>query len=294
MVKALLLKATRGVLRASVRTQLLPYRGSAMLHYCRRKAAHRWPELQFVTTYADRVRVTVKLSDHIESQLFWFGYQEADQGLLDLLRRELPSAGVFVDIGANIGSFSLVAARAMSAGRVIAFEPSPLHFRRLENNIEINGFSNITAINSGVGATGGEAVLSRPVSSAGINNSGTASLFGVEDATQEVVSETVSMVRLDEQLAGARVDAIKIDVEGAEMAVLRGAAATLERHRPVVYMEVDRENLARAGTSVGELFQFWESLDYRVETIRSDGGTRSVAGPDELRKHQNVRCSPAT
>src|SRR5687768_15349578 len=88
-------------------------------------------------------------SEHIQQQLFWYGYYEKPLG--DLIKKILQPGNVFLDIGANIGYFSLLAANNEPTSKIISFEPVKKLFRDLEENISINNIKNITALNVAIG-----------------------------------------------------------------------------------------------------------------------------------------------
>jgi FkbM family methyltransferase len=122
-----------------------------------------------------------------------------------------------VDVGANIGVYSLYQVMLKHAEQVIAFEPSPEVFRRLAKNIEINGIRNVRAVNAAVG-----------------DAPGTLSFTEDRISANGRVSETgtlkVACVRLDDELRNVpSIDILKIDTEGYETHVLRGASETLKK-----------------------------------------------------------------
>ena len=93
-------------------------------------------------------------TEHIQQQLFWYGYYEKELGIL--LKKILRTNDVFLDIGANIGYFSLLAATNSPSSKVISFEPVNELFKKLNENISINSIQNITPVNAGVGETNEE------------------------------------------------------------------------------------------------------------------------------------------
>ena len=135
---------------------------------------------------------------------------------------------VVYDIGASSGFYTLIAARAIGpAGVVVAFEPLPSSAVDLRKNIVLNGLENVIVLELAIGDSPGRAVLVE----AGLQAAVAVAAAGV----------AVDVVTLDDLVAGERVpppDLIKMDVEGAELAVLRGATRTLHAHRPVLLVEV--------------------------------------------------------
>ncbi|WP_176767883.1 FkbM family methyltransferase [Nitrosospira sp. Nsp18] len=266
-----------------------------MIFKLRYDFARTTPPLELETTFDDNIRIITSLSDHIESQVFWQGFQEADEGVIVLLKRQLPKNGIFIDIGANIGTFTLVAARRALLGQVHAFEPSAHHFARLARNIELNHFGNVFLNQKGIYDQPGEATLFLPSQAGEMNNSGAASLYTCRTEEAEQVSEGVSLIRLDDYIRDRSVecvDIIKIDIEGAEIKALEGARETIMRFRPLVFMELDLDNLARAGQSPDEVLELWKSLNYEVSIILVTGKTIPVNNPNEFGPHQNLECRP--
>jgi FkbM family methyltransferase len=280
-------------LRIALKTGILKYRTWSLVLRARNSFAQISPPLELETTFDNDIRIITSLSDHIESQVFWQGFQEADEGAIKILKNRLPVDGIFIDVGANIGTFTLVAAHQASRGQVHAFEPSAHHFARLARNVKLNHFSNVVLNRKGLYDQQGEAVLFLPSRTGEMNNSGAASLYPGNEAKQ--VSEAISLVRLDDYIRDKnieRVDIIKIDIEGAEVKALIGAKSSLMRLRPLVIMELDLDNLSRAGYSPGEVLELWNSINYEVSIIRTTGEVTPVKNANEFGPHQNLECRP--
>jgi FkbM family methyltransferase len=139
---------------------------------------------------------------------------------------------VLYDIGANIGFFTLIAARMVGAqGHVFAFEPQPRARQMLERNIAHNRFKNVSVIPYAVGASTGRAYLA-------VN-----SRLGHATAHFADEGHPVDVVAIDDVVGGLRPpDVVKIDVEGAEVEVLRGLHETIERYAPVIICELHGAN----------------------------------------------------
>ena len=167
-----------------------------------------------------------------------------------LLRRLLRSGMRAVDVGANIGYYLLLMRQAVgSGGRVDCFEPEPDNVVELERNVVANRFENVQIFPIALGDATGEANLST-----GINGS----LLGDTDSPLRVVVQ-----RLDDAIPGP-VDFLKVDVEGYEAHVLRGARHHLESTRPVLLVEV-HPWLLPTGESVDELLAGLEELYGTIE-----------------------------
>jgi len=201
---------------------------------------------------------------------------------------------LFIDIGANVGTFTLVGAKRAPRGEVHAFEPSAYHFKRLADNIARNGFRNVQLNQLGLFDEATEATLYLPLARGEMSNTGAASMFKVEGVAAPLdQQETIRLMRLDDYVTARnlnRLDIIKIDIEGAELNALRGAVGTLRRFRPLVLMEVDLDNLSRAGSTPVEVLEFWHDLNYRVKRIDGSGSGTPIAAAEDLKPHQNIMC----
>ena len=224
------------------------------------------PEERFATVTLDRgFRMTLDLQDAEQLKIYFYGhYHERYEA--KLIETLLTPGEVFWDIGANIGYFSLVAATALKGrGQVVAFEPGQAAFARLTDNVALNAFGNLTTYPLAVAAAPGEARLYR---AADIADTG-ASLYspGESQAAYEVC-RTVSLDEFRRQESLPCPTLIKVDVEGAELAVLRGAPELISRDHPLLLLEMEEKNLAAAGASKGLIQEFLLPLGYRPAFLR--------------------------
>ncbi len=149
---------------------------------------------------------------------------------------------VVVDVGAHIGRYTLLAARA--ASRVVAVEPDPSNFSVLRTNIRINGFSNVVALPLALSGEPGR----RQLHLAGGSNRGTSSLeptwqggIPAEETCTPIEVDCDTLDHLADSLALRSVDWLKIDVEGHEVAVLEGGQTTLANTKHLI-LEVTQGN----------------------------------------------------
>jgi len=170
----------------------------------------------------------------------------------------LQPGDVFVDVGANIGYFSLLAASRVGArGRVFAFEPDPDNFRLLEANAELNGSAGcVTAVQAALAETAGAGrlYLSR-------DNLGDHRVFAGDDPRDSV---PIRQYRGSEYLAGRvdRIDLVKVDTQGSEYQVIAGLMPLLEAldTRPRFIVELTPHALRRAGASGRALVELLGTL----------------------------------
>jgi FkbM family methyltransferase len=149
------------------------------------------------------------------------------------IRSRLREGAVFVDVGANVGYYTLVASKLVGVvGRVYAIEPVPSTATLLRVNVKLNGCSNVVVYEVAAWSTRGSLTLKI-----------LASMYGYASAVREGASVTVDASTLDDILRDeASIHLIKIDVEGAELDVLKGAQSTLCRTR---YMVLELSRSAR-------------------------------------------------
>lgn len=193
-------------------------------------------------------------------------FREQYEPELMLLERFLKPGMVFVDGGANTGVFTFTAARLVGpTGRVLAFEPGSSCYAALERSQALNGWSHISIHQRALSDHFGVARLYHHM---GQENA--FSLGSDENASfDEVAIVSLDEVAQAEQLP--RVDFIKLDVEGAEELVFRGAAKVLQQSRPVVLFEVNPEAIGRLHLSIDGACQLLTKHGYKL-FICNDAG----------------------
>ena len=181
-----------------------------------------------------------------------------------------------LDVGGHIGLVSLPAASVLApGGQVFAFEPASANLHYLKRHIALNRIANIEVIEALVGAEtlDGVTFFENP------NPTGENSVLAREGLRET----TRPQITLDGFCAeqGLAPDVVKIDVEGAEIDVLRGAAETLKRHRPLVFLSVHPRHLKQLGREEAELHTCIEALGYRC--LDMDGQPVERFALDEYR-----------
>jgi FkbM family methyltransferase len=215
-----------------------------------------------------------------------------EMGTMHFIQENLSAGDTFLDAGANIGVMSLVAATKVgSTGRVLAFEPHPKTRAILEKNKGLNGFDQIDIQALGLGSGKSKGTLFNEN-----KNRGGASLMGY--AENDVHGAEIQIVSLDEitdQLKLDKLDLVKIDIEGWEFEMLRGAEATLVRFRPTIIVEIDLQRKLEGGT-VREMVDYLVDLGYDVfrfpENKNHPGELVRVRDLGELPEHDNLVFRP--
>ncbi len=193
--------------------------------------------------------------DHLKYFLF------KDVGFENFLKLIQPNFTI-LDIGANIGMTALEFAKKVPMGSVVCFEPSPSNFSRLIENIALNDFKNMITSNTGIGSVAGQFKLFDLVDS----NPGMKRIL-TDEQSENLASEAIVVDILESQLEKlniAAVHAIKIDVEGFEMEVLKSATVILKKYKPLLFIELDDNNLKEQQSSAVLLIKYLIELDYKI------------------------------
>lgn len=202
------------------------------------------------------IRLELLPPSYIDEELIANGCYESE--IENVLREALGTDDAFIDVGANLGWFSLLAARR--GAKVIAFEPSPRVRERLRRNVELNDAANVEVRPVALGACGGELELKL----SGLGNPGATTFRRSFEGEGRVV---VPVRCLEEEIDAETLQstrAVKIDVEGWEMEVLRGMAPCMRHLRSAVFVvEVTPGWLRESGSSASELYRFFEEKGFR-------------------------------
>jgi FkbM family methyltransferase len=191
------------------------------------------------------------------------------------------SGCVVWDVGANVGFYSLIASRLVGDGEVVAFEPLPANQEAIRCNLALNEIANVRLVELALSDEEGEAELEIHAlpTWAKLDTSGDTVFKRDADVSGRV---RVSVSTLDAQLASLRPpDLVKVDIEGAEVAALRGASKLLGEHRPTLICELHGTNRA-----VTELL---ESHGYDVRAVETP-----EISPQDAEWYVHVLATPRT
>lgn len=200
---------------------------------------------------------------------------ERDPEMCRFIARHVPVGGTFVDAGANIGAYSLAAARQVGPeGRLLAFEAHPGTHEFLRWNLEANGFGWAKTFQVALGEQ--EAAITLEVEEANPGETHVAS------GPPEANAARVRMRRLDDVLREegvAAIDYLKIDVEGFELPVLRGAMRVLAASpRVAVQTEMQARHAARYGHDLDDIGLLLGQIALRPHRIAQDGSAHAIEG----------------
>lgn len=189
-----------------------------------------------------------------------------EAGPVDRLEQFVTPGTVVVDVGANVGFFTLKFAQWVGpSGLVLAIEPDGENFDALTRALAKSGVApRVRACKAVAAERPGSLALQRNAFHPG-DHKIALGVSGIE-------VPAVSLDALLDEHPGKRVSLVKIDVQGAEMMVLAGARRMLAEHAPALFVEVDESALAHFGASSRDLVSLLEGFGYRMHELRRDGG----------------------
>jgi FkbM family methyltransferase len=222
---------------------------------------YQYPKFSIRKVKRDGIWYELDMSEYMEWVIYYGLNVENRSDLYCLVKRDM----VLFDVGSNIGETLLNFAKLTGDnGKVYGFEPVPYSFKKCRNNISLNRFNNVSV--SQIALSNKEENLffheTNNNNSGGVfmNKNNTPGSYIVEGITLDAYVERIGITHLD---------LIKVDVEGFETNVLRGASETCRKFRPSLFVEVDDINLKNQGSSAVELIALITSYGYQISKIES-------------------------
>jgi FkbM family methyltransferase len=220
-----------------------------------------------VTRYDRDMKMKLDLDEWIQQHIYFLGHFDP-YGIL-FLKKNLKEGDVFVDAGANVGSYTLIAAKQTGkTGRVFAFEPAGEIYNRLCENVSLNKYGSIQ--------TEKKALYDKNTTLdlflANKMNLGMSSIYHHD--TESGMTERVEAIKLDDYIDSQNInciDLIKIDIEGSEIFALRGMKKILEKFRPKILIELKEETHIQSEFSIDDIINFLSRLGYEQWIIDGKG-----------------------
>lgn len=256
----------RLLIAAYRRLPFRPFRNSLAYFYEQRRRHNN----QRVIATIGGITFELDLREMIDSSLYFQGcYEPYVTAVIDRLVK--PGMTIF-DIGANIGCHTFHLATLVAPfGNVIAFEPTSYAFEKLDRNLKLNRFENVTlerlALSNG-------SIEKQKISFR--------SSWGIDSEVYSTQQETVDFVTVDDYLALhslTQIDFIKLDVDGFELRVIQGALRTLRKYQPMILMELAPAYLSATGAHPGVLLETLARIGYN---FYAEIGLRKYRNIDEV------------
>jgi FkbM family methyltransferase len=250
-----------------------------------KKTGNTSPNFAIIRNFDSDLVLRVDRSKVMGASIYWTGFHEYRELLFlhDFLTKEM----VLLDVGANIGEYSIFAAKRLTDGKVVSFEPVPTLRKILDQNIQLNRFSNVAVKPFGLSDAAG----SFPIYFVGENeNEGQATFFpGVIQNQRSVNAELKTLDEEWGQLSLNRLDFIKMDIEGSELRALLGARNVIKRFRPIIMLEVSEVTYQAAGYKLDDVSDYFAAINYRHFVIDKMG---KLISSSELPTFGNVVFVP--
>ena len=241
----------------------------------------------------DKVRVTrgkinyeLDISEGIDLSIFLFG--NFQNHVLKAAKEFIQPDSLVLDIGANIGSFSLKAASLVTKGKIISVEPTDYAFQKFKQNLELNPelARSIKPI---------QAFCSHSMKESNIENLSVYSSWKLKEdgngknrhplhGGQEMSASGADLITLDHFLKNEDIehlDFIKIDTDGNELDVLKSGSKLLQKFKPAIVFEITQYTLSEKEESFSDYYKFLSDLDYEIRTI----GKRDLVTIDNFKRY---------
>ena len=197
------------------------------------------------------------LQDWIQSQIYYLGEYYTERNHLNAWLSLIKPGNYIIDIGANIGYYSLLSAHKHDVN-IIAFEPDHKNRARLEEHLKLNTeLNNIQIQPVALSNKTGNAFLNEHKS----DNWGMSSL-STEETDRPTKTITLDEFSKDQELRS--IDLIKIDTEGHELKIIEGGIECIKKYRPILAIEITSQNFAN-------IYQLLQEINYTLRTINTQG-----------------------
>lgn len=195
-------------------------------------------------------------------------YHFINDNMLDLSDTEI------IEVGANNGNFTVEFANMVGdEGKVYAFEPQRIVFQQLCGNVFINGLDNVYTYNVAVGHENG--VVN--IENIDYHQTGRVNFGDVHIVTEKDSDVSIPVITLD-SLSYNNLSIIKVDVQGFEVYVIRGAVQTIMKHRPFIFIEIEDDQLIKYGFTEQSLINEIERMNYTVVRFQKGIPYQTVSG----------------
>lgn len=214
--------------------------------------------------YRGSIKLNLDLGDWIQQQLYFLGDYEKSE--IDYLYSILKEGDTFMDVGGNIGLFSLNASKIVgNAGKVYAFEAFKPNYEKFSKHLTINDFKNVTLEHLAVSEDIGFIEI---LYNESYGNVGMASSY-LEDFTAKEKVPSISLDGYVKDKEIPKINLIKIDIEGGEFSALKGMSEILTHQQPKIIIEINNIALKSSGHSEDELIQILLQKGYSKTKILS-------------------------
>jgi len=219
-----------------------------------------------VVTY-DQGFIHINTGNMHEYEILFYNIYEP--AITALIKRIVRRGDVCLDIGANIGTLTLIMAFSTGPeGKVIAVEPNPVIASRLQDNINLNRLTNCICIQAAVSNKEGTTTLHCAQTDS--FHQGWSSLKSSDRTPNQISVDVIRGRSLNEKIASGPLSFIKIDVEGHDLIALKELHEAIFTHRPHIVMEYSKRHWEEHGSTIEEATAFLNDFQYKIYFIKHD------------------------
>ncbi|MCX8491315.1 MAG: FkbM family methyltransferase, partial [Cyclobacteriaceae bacterium] len=223
-----------------------------------------------VSNFDSNLKLMIDRSRSMGASIFWTGFHEYREFLF--LNKFLKEDMVGVDVGANLGEYTLFMAKRLRKGRIFSFEPLENIRTQLIANIKLNDFKQVEVFGYGLSDRKEQMEIHE------IDNphEGLATTYlGSRKSKATFLIQLDSLDSVFPTFNTSRIDFLKLDIEGGELKALQGGQSTIGRFRPYVMIEINEETYQAAGYSTAAIAAFFRQLNYLPFKVNKMGRLES-------------------
>lgn len=282
-----LIRGIAHIMRKLYRTHSLRYLGYGLNELTSGIQNRLRSEHITIYDYDGNLKISMDPSEHLGNSIFFRGnYEQWDvQAAKSLIKPN----DVIVEVGSNIGIWTILFCKWLPAGLVYAIEPSSF-FELLKKNLALNNFQNVVVEKIAIGSTEWPyKIIYENHRNAGMNY-----LVNSPLTTSDGIIESLDHYISTREIS--KIDFLKLDVEGMELEVLQGGVVTIAKHRPVLFIELEEKNLSRYNSTTQNVLDLLESLGYSEFYISSTYGKLNLIDKKDILKLKagiNIFCIPS-
>ena len=230
------------------------------------------------------IRFFAGIKEHMHALLWFMRHITRKYNIteISIINQFVQDTDTCFDVGAHAGFWTRPLSQLVTRGRVYAFEALPYYAHVLTIVIQLLRLQNVTVVDKAVSDKSGViAIAWRGVN--GKHLTGCTHIATVSDNPDHIITNAITLDSLLPVIStGSRVSFVKIDIEGAELMAVRGAVASIDKFRPVFYLEVVSDYCKRYGYTPEDLFRFFADLNYMAYEISSSGVESRAKWIDEI------------
>ena len=200
-----------------------------------------------------QVKLRCYPNSYSASAALYCGLYDYDE--MNFLLRYLRSEDLFIDVGANIGIYSLLACSIIDRGQVYSFEALSTNYQRLQENIELNNFTQAKLFSLAISDRSGNISFN-------VTGNDSTAFIGEDSQANTIVVPTDTLDNIAKNIEIDNLTLVKMDIEGAELLALKGARSLLQQQRPEVWILEINDTVEHFGHTKKDIIDFLQSYNY--------------------------------